>query len=160
MTTAASSLLEYRFAATTLAILRPADHVTLAFPNAIDVCVLRHSENDGSLCHAQLCCNPAGESRKAATPASSAGSPKRPSGIWAIAPCRAGRASRTLGVAATVDAQPATYPPRRFGQLQNLSVPDTFDDFITDAETAAWEGDSSAYADNSHVFADYRNVYG
>ena len=47
---------------------------------------------------------------------------------------------------ATVDAQPATYPPRRFGQLQNLSVPDTFDDPITDAEIAAWEGDSPSYA--------------
>ena len=74
-------------------------------------------------------------------------------------PRRAGIA-RTLGVAATVDAQPATYPPRRFGQLQNLSVPDAFDDPITDAETAAWEGDSPSYADNSHVFADYRSVYG
>jgi hypothetical protein len=39
----------------------------------------------------------------------------------------------------TVDAQPPTYPPRRFGQLQNRSVPDTFDDPITDAEIAAWE---------------------
>jgi hypothetical protein len=38
---------------------------------------------------------------------------------------------------ATVDAQPAMYPPRRFGQLQNLSVPDTFDDPITDTEIAA-----------------------
>ena len=47
---------------------------------------------------------------------------------------------------ATVDAQPATYPPRRFGQLQNLSVPDTFDDPITHAEIAAWEGDSPSYA--------------
>jgi hypothetical protein len=47
---------------------------------------------------------------------------------------------------ATVDAQPATYPARRFGQLQNLSVPETFDDPITDAEIAAWEGDSPSYA--------------
>ena len=47
---------------------------------------------------------------------------------------------------ATVDAQSATYPPRRFGQLQNLSVPDTFDDPITDTEIAAWEGDSPSYA--------------
>jgi hypothetical protein len=35
---------------------------------------------------------------------------------------------------------------RRFGQLQNLSVPDTFDDPITDAEIAAWEGDSPSHA--------------
>src|ERR1700744_2057631 len=42
----------------------------------------------------------AGESRKAATPASSAGSPKRPSGIWVIAPSRAGAGiARPLGVA-------------------------------------------------------------
>ena len=42
----------------------------------------------------------AGESRKAATLASSAGSPKRPSGIWVIAPSRAGAGiARTLGVA-------------------------------------------------------------
>jgi hypothetical protein len=41
---------------------------------------------------------------------------------------------------------PFDVPPRRFGQLQNLSVPDTFDDPITDAEIAAWEGDSPSYA--------------
>jgi hypothetical protein len=42
----------------------------------------------------------------------------------------------------TPDVQAATNTPRRFGQLQNLSVPDTFDNPLPDAETAAWEGDS------------------
>jgi hypothetical protein len=40
------------------------------------------------------------------------------------------------------DMQPAISTPPRFGQLQNLSVPDAFDDPLTDAEVAAWEGDS------------------
>ena len=44
---------------------------------------------------------------------------------------------------ATPDVQPATNSPRRFGQLQNLSVPDNFDDPLPDAEIAAWEGDSA-----------------
>lgn len=43
---------------------------------------------------------------------------------------------------ATSDVQPATNSPRRFGQLQNLSVPDTCDDPRPDAKIAAWEGDS------------------
>jgi hypothetical protein len=43
---------------------------------------------------------------------------------------------------ATSDMQPTTNTPRRFGQLQNLSVSDAFDDPLTDAEIAAWEGDS------------------
>jgi hypothetical protein len=47
---------------------------------------------------------------------------------------------------ATPDVELATNFPRRFGQLRNLSVPDTFDDPITDAEIAAWEGDSPPYA--------------
>jgi hypothetical protein len=42
----------------------------------------------------------------------------------------------------TSDVQPATTSPRRFGKLENLSVPDTFDDPLPDAEVAAWEDDS------------------
>lgn len=32
--------------------------------------------------------------------------------------------------------------PRRFGQLQNLSVPDAFDDPLPEAEIGIWEGNS------------------
>jgi prevent-host-death family protein len=37
---------------------------------------------------------------------------------------------------------PAHQHPRRFGQLPALTVPDTFDDPLPDAEIAAWEGNS------------------
>jgi len=40
------------------------------------------------------------------------------------------------------DVQLATDSPRRFGQLQNLSAFDNFDDPLPDTEIAAWEGDS------------------
>jgi hypothetical protein len=46
----------------------------------------------------------------------------------------------------TPDATSATNSPRRFGQLQNLSVPDNFDVRLRDAEIAAWEGDSPSQA--------------
>jgi len=39
--------------------------------------------------------------------------------------------------------QAATNTRRRFGQLHNLSVTDTFNDPLPYTETAAWEGDSS-----------------
>ena len=38
----------------------------------------------------------------------------------------------------TRNDHPATSSPRRFRQLQNLSVPDNFDDPSPDAEIAAW----------------------
>jgi DNA-binding CsgD family transcriptional regulator len=44
------------------------------------------------------------------------------------------------------DATSATNSPRRFGQLQNLSVPDNFDVRLPDAEIAAWEGGSPSQA--------------
>ena len=44
------------------------------------------------------------------------------------------------------EVQPAVNSPRRFGQLRNLSVPDTFDDALPDAEIAAWEGNSPSQA--------------
>jgi prevent-host-death family protein len=37
---------------------------------------------------------------------------------------------------------PAYRQARRFGQLPALTVPDTFDDPLPDAEIAAWESDS------------------
>ena len=43
---------------------------------------------------------------------------------------------------AASDLPPTTSAPRTFGQLQNLPVPDSFDDPLPDAEVAAWEGDS------------------
>jgi hypothetical protein len=43
---------------------------------------------------------------------------------------------------ATSDARSATNSLRRFGQLQDLSVPVTFDDSLPDAEISAWESDS------------------
>ena len=42
---------------------------------------------------------------------------------------------------ATPDVQLVTSSVRRFGQLQNLSVPDNLDDPLSDAGIAAWEGD-------------------
>jgi hypothetical protein len=39
------------------------------------------------------------------------------------------------------DVQPATNSTRRFGQLENLAVPDNFDDPLPDTEITAWEGD-------------------
>jgi hypothetical protein len=39
------------------------------------------------------------------------------------------------------DVQPAANSPRKFGQLQNLSTPDNFDDPLPDTEIAVWEGD-------------------
>jgi hypothetical protein len=51
---------------------------------------------------------------------------------------------------ATPDAQSVTNAPRRFGQLQNLSVPDNFDDPLPDAEIAAWEGDSHSETQAVH----------
>jgi hypothetical protein len=42
----------------------------------------------------------------------------------------------------TFDVQSATNSPRRFGQLRSISVPDTFDDPLPDAEIGAWEGNS------------------
>jgi hypothetical protein len=48
---------------------------------------------------------------------------------------------------AAVGAHPdhdRTTSPRRFGQLHNLAVPDTFDDPLPDAEMGAWEGDSTS----------------
>jgi hypothetical protein len=42
------------------------------------------------------------------------------------------------------DAQSTSDSPRIFGQLQNLAVPDNFDDRLPDAEIVAWEGDSPA----------------
>jgi hypothetical protein len=42
----------------------------------------------------------------------------------------------------TSDVQPATNSPRRFGQLRSLSVPDTFDEPLPDAEIGTWEGNS------------------
>jgi hypothetical protein len=44
----------------------------------------------------------------------------------------------------TSDVQPATKSPRRFGQLRSLSVPDTFDEPLHDAEIGTWEGNSSS----------------
>jgi hypothetical protein len=44
------------------------------------------------------------------------------------------------------DVQSATNSPRKFGQLQNLSVPDTLDYPLTYAESAAWERDSPSEA--------------
>jgi hypothetical protein len=44
----------------------------------------------------------------------------------------------------TRDVQPATNSPRRFGQLDNLSVPDDFDVPLPDTEIIAGEGDSPA----------------
>jgi hypothetical protein len=43
---------------------------------------------------------------------------------------------------ATPDEQPTTASPRRFGQLQSLSIPDNFDDPLLEAEITAWECDS------------------
>ena len=43
---------------------------------------------------------------------------------------------------ATSDVQSAPNSPRSFGQLQDLSVPVTFDDPLPDAEITAWEGNS------------------
>jgi hypothetical protein len=43
---------------------------------------------------------------------------------------------------ATFDVHPAPDSPRSFGQLQDLSVPDTFDDQLPDPEITAWEGNS------------------
>ena len=43
----------------------------------------------------------------------------------------------------TPDMQAATNTPRQFGQLQDLSVSDTFDNPLPDVEVAAWEADSS-----------------
>jgi hypothetical protein len=40
------------------------------------------------------------------------------------------------------DVQLATNSPRRFGHLWSLSVPDTFDEPLTDAEIGTWEGNS------------------
>ena len=37
---------------------------------------------------------------------------------------------------------PAHPRQRKFGQLPALTVPDTFDEPLPDAEIAAWEGDS------------------
>ncbi|UXA21349.1 hypothetical protein [Mycobacterium sp. SMC-4] len=34
-------------------------------------------------------------------------------------------------------------PPRRFGQLPNLVVPNDFDEPLPPAETAVWESDDS-----------------
>jgi hypothetical protein len=42
----------------------------------------------------------------------------------------------------TSDVQPTTNSPRRFGQLRNLSVHDSFDDPLRDAEIGTWEGNS------------------
>ncbi|EFG75402.1 hypothetical protein HMPREF0591_4502 [Mycobacterium parascrofulaceum ATCC BAA-614] len=39
------------------------------------------------------------------------------------------------------DMQASTNTPRQFGQLQNLSVSDTFDNPLPDVEVAAWEAD-------------------
>jgi hypothetical protein len=47
---------------------------------------------------------------------------------------------------APADVQPAINSPRRFGRLENLSVPDTFNDALSDAEIAAWEGNSPSQA--------------
>jgi hypothetical protein len=44
----------------------------------------------------------------------------------------------------TRDVQPATNSPRRFGQLDNLSVPDDLDVPLPDTEIIAGEGDSPA----------------
>ena len=44
----------------------------------------------------------------------------------------------------TPDVEPATTSPHRSGQLQNLAVPDFFDDPLPDTEIGAWEGDSSS----------------
>ncbi len=38
---------------------------------------------------------------------------------------------------------PVNPAPRKFGQLPMLTVPDNFNDPLPEAETAAWEGDSS-----------------
>jgi hypothetical protein len=50
----------------------------------------------------------------------------------------------------TLHATSATNSPRRFGQLQSLSVPDNFDVRLPDAEIAAWEGDSPSQAHVAH----------
>ena len=47
-----------------------------------------------------------------------------------------GRQARPMPT--TRNDHPATSSPRRFRQLQNLSVPDNFDDPSPDAEIAAW----------------------
>ena len=39
---------------------------------------------------------------------------------------------------------PGTNSPRRFGQLRSLSVPDTFDEPLPDAEIVTWEGNSTS----------------
>ncbi len=36
---------------------------------------------------------------------------------------------------------PASPTPRQFGQLPNLSVPETFDDPLPEAELARWDGE-------------------
>jgi hypothetical protein len=38
----------------------------------------------------------------------------------------------------TLDMQAATNTPRQFGQLQDLSVSDNFDNPLPDVEVAAW----------------------
>jgi hypothetical protein len=40
--------------------------------------------------------------------------------------------------------QPVKISARRFGLLQNISVPDGFDDPLSDAEIAAREGNSAS----------------
>jgi hypothetical protein len=50
----------------------------------------------------------------------------------------------------TRDVQPATNSPRRFGQLDNLSVPDDFDVPLPDTEIIAGEGDSPAEQPRAH----------
>jgi len=51
---------------------------------------------------------------------------------------------------AASDVQPPKNAPRRFGQLQNLSVPDTLDDSLPDTELAAGEGDPPSYPPGGH----------
>jgi hypothetical protein len=51
---------------------------------------------------------------------------------------------------AASDVQPPKNAPRRLGQLQNLSVPDTFDESLPDTELAAGEDDSPWQAPGGH----------
>ena len=51
----------------------------------------------------------------------------------------------------TRNDHPATSSPRRFRQLQNLSVPDNFDDRRPDAEITAWESHSPSQAPGASV---------